>query len=92
MIQESNIENHKFDDFKKAKQFVIDQGFSYWSGKPIVLGEGFEHIFMYEYQHKHDINKVCRMVDLQNVQLKPKDSDNMPVLLDFFQVSIKINN
>ncbi len=89
MSQANNLEHHKFSDFKKARDFVIGQGFKYSEGKPISMGEGYEHIFIYEYPHKTDLNKTCRLADLQNIQKKVQPEDNIPVLFDFFQVSIQ---
>lgn len=89
MNQSNNLEHYKFPDFKKAKDFVISQGFNYSEGKLICMGEGYEHIFVYEYTHKTDSNKKCRMADLQYVQRKPKTNEEIPVLFDFFQVSIQ---
>lgn len=78
----------QFKDYQKAKEFVSNQGFLYSEGKPISMGDGYEHIFIYEYKHKYDSTKICRMADLRGVQLK-KSNKTIPEFLDYFQVTIK---
>ncbi len=81
-------QTEQFKEYEKAKDFVCSQGFLYSEGKPISMGDGYEHIFIYEYTHKYDSKKICRMADLRGVQLK-NSTKTISEFLDYFQVTIK---
>lgn len=79
----------KFQDYDKAKEYVIRQGFDYYRPLPISMGEGYEHICILEYNHKTNPESVCRIADLRFEQYKRKTEDEMPRIIGFVQVSIK---
>ncbi len=81
-----------FQEYNKAKEYVLRQGFEYWRGKPISMGEGYEHIFISEFNHKDNSNLVCRMADLRFEQYKRQSENELPRIIGFVQVSIKEKN
>lgn len=87
-----NVENYineTFLEYEKARDYIISKGFDYWNGEtPVTMGEGYEHIFIYEYKHKTE-PVICRLADLRWEQRKVKDKDRIPKLIGFIQVSIK---
>jgi len=80
--------NKTFTFYHDARAYIMNQGFDYFGGIPINMGEGYEHIFIYEYRHKTKLT-ICRMADLRMSMRKLKDTDTIPDLIDFIQVSIK---
>ena len=77
-----------FTEYADARNYIIGKGFEYWKGKHISMGEGYEHIFVFEYKHKYE-QTICRMADLRWEQRKIKDKDRIPDIIGFIQVSIK---
>lgn len=78
-----------FAKYEDAKAYVQKQGFDFWRGQVVSMGEGYEHIFIFEYPHKLDLNKVCRMADFRCAQRKVQPGDQLPRLMNFIQVSVK---
>jgi hypothetical protein len=72
----------------KAEQYLAEQNFKL-PGKFIDMGEGYEHIWMWEYQHKYDAGKIARLADLRFAQRKVKDEDTIPNIIGTIQITIK---
>lgn len=85
------IESKPFKDTESAMFFVRENNFDIQTEKHIAMDEGYEHVFIFEYQHKYDKTKVCRVCDLVSVQRKCSDN-RIPQLFGFVQVSIKHNS
>lgn len=83
-----NYINETFTEIAQAKKYIIDRGFELFSETFVDMGEGFEHIFTWDYRHRYDLT-ICRMCDLRWAQRKVKDTDRIPTLIGFIQVSIK---
>lgn len=84
-----NIELIKMPDNEKAKEYIRNLGFNTVREKWIPSPEGFEYLFIFEYEHMRDKNKVARIWDLRYVQRKVRPGEVLPVLFDFVQVAIK---
>lgn len=91
--------NATFLDWDSVRSFVLDQGFDYWKGIPIKMGDGYEHIFVYEYPHKDNCfnspSRFCRAADLRWECRKPKPGEpekTVPDLIGFIQVSLGRRN
>lgn len=80
--------NETFPEMAQAKKYIIDKGFNLFSETFVNMGEGFEHIFTWDYKHKYE-NTICRLCDLRWAQRKVKDEDRIPHIIGFIQVSIK---
>lgn len=83
-----NYINETFTEIAEAKKYIAGKGFELFTETFVNMGEGFEHIFTWDYKHKYD-NTICRMCDLRWSQRKVKDTDRIPKLIGFIQVSIK---
>lgn len=83
-----NCINETFTRISDARKYIIDKGFNLFTETFVNMGEGFEHIFTWDYKHKYD-NTICRMCDLRWAQRKVKNTDRIPQLIGFIQVSIK---
>lgn len=101
--QQSNLEdcasappssplNATFSDWDSARSFVLDQGFDYWKGVPVNMGEGLEHIIAYDYPCSTSLSRFCRVVDLRFESRKPKPGKTLPELIGFIQVSLGRRN
>ncbi len=88
----SNIQLLKFDDTQKARKFLRDSNFDVSKEKWLPMEEGFEYIFLFEYPHKYDSQKIARMCDLVGIQRKLREGESIPQLFDFVQVAIKTND
>ena len=80
----------RFIDYKDARSYVQEQGFDYFKGKYINIGEGYEHIFIEEFKHKTN-ESLCRVADLRFETYKRKNENDLPQIIGFIQVSIKNN-
>jgi len=81
-----------FEKMEDANSCLCRQGFAYWTGKHVDMGEGFEHVFVFEYDHKYDPTLVCRIADLRSAQYKAQPGDRLPRIVGFVQVSVKKRN
>lgn len=81
-----NCINETFTEISEAEKYIARKGFI----NPVFvdMGQGFEHIWTWEYRNKYR-NEICRMCDLRWAQRKVKDTDRIPSLIGFIQVSIK---
>lgn len=80
--------NETFDEMAQAKKYIVDKGFELFTETFVDMGEGFEHIWAWDYRHRYDLT-ICRLCDLRWAQRKVKDTDRIPKLIGFIQVSIK---
>lgn len=83
-----NCINETFTEMSEARRYMISRGFNMFSETFVNMGEGFEHIWTWDYNHKTE-DRICRLCDMRWAQRKAKDADRIPQIVGFIQVSIK---
>ena len=76
----------KHESIASAESSARAHGYDITKGSFIDMGEGYEHIWVWEYIHPH-ANKKCRIADLRWAQYKIKDGDTIPRIVGFVQLS-----
>ena len=76
----------QFEDTLKAEDYLKDKGFDIINKKIISFGEGYEHIFCWEFMNKYN-KDIARIADLRCCKRKKGNLSN--ALFKHVQVAIK---
>lgn len=77
-----------FETITGAEGVAQIYGYDIQSAKFIDMGDGYEHIWVWEYKHKHT-SSLCRIADLRSAQYKVKEGDRIPNIIGFVQLSTR---
>jgi len=77
-----------FETISGAESTANTYGYDIKHPEFINMGEGYEHVWVWEYKHKFT-SSLCRIADLRSVQRKVKEGDRIPNIIGFVQLSTK---